>query len=320
VAIFFYYTFGSDITVLKITDFEPVNYPADYSTFLSIVATAISDAQTQGRQKLVVDVSSNGGGDICLGIYFMTLLVQDWTGGNFQHSTVAYSHYDFRESSYTDYLNSNTNWVTQQMDELNSDGSPVTDTSFYTQSTQYTRGGRTSSYTRKDYFPNCQYIFQDININVNYYFPKIMFTSDGECGSTCNSVITHLKDMNRIKTLTYGGLLGKDLDIASFAGGNVVAWSDFVTSISNNNIAAFLPCSAIVRFAHHEIYAEGSSTPKEFLRQYSDYHAYMWEPAYDSAANLNKIVDTAQLAFNSDATSIIVNLYLLFAALCLLLL
>jgi len=250
----------------------------------------------------------------------MTLLVQDWTGANFNHSTVAYSHYDFRESTYTDLLNNNANWLSQVSGNLNSDGSPVTDDSFYTQSTQYTRGGRTSYYSRKDYFPNCAQYFTDITVSVNYYFPKIMFTSDGECGSTCNSVITHLKDGNRVKTLTYGGLIGQDLDIASFAGGNVVAWSDFVTSINNNQIAAVIPCSASVRFAQHEIYAEGSNTPKEFLRQYSDYHAYMWEPVYDNAANLNKIVDTAQLAFNSDAASIFVNLYLLLAALCLLLL
>jgi len=316
----FYYTFG-DITVLKITDFEPTNYPADYITFLNIVATAVSDAKTQNIQKLVVDVSSNGGGDICLGIYFMTLLVQDWTGGNFNHSTVAYSHYDFRESSYTDSLNANTDFLSQVVQDLNSDGSPVTDTnSVYTQSTQYTRGGRTSSYARKDYFPNCAQYFTDLNINVDYYFPKIIFTSDGECGSTCNSVICHLKDMNRIQTLTYGGLLGQDLDIASFAGGNVVAWSDFVTGINNNQYAAALPCSATVRFAQHEVYAEGSNTPREFLRQYSDYHAYMWQPVYDSATNLGNTVYAAQLIFNSDATSILVNLYLLLAALCLLLL
>jgi len=232
--------------------------------------------------------------------YFMTLLIADWTEGNFLHDTVAYSQYDFRESNYTNLLASNTGFLSQVSDDLNPNGSPVTDNSFYYTTTSYTRGGRTSNYSRRDYFPDCQYIFSDITVGVNYYFPKIVFTSDGECGSTCNSVITHLKDTNSIQTLTYGGLLGLDLDIASFAGGNVVDWSDFVTTIvANTNYASLMTCSASVRFAHHEVYATGATTPREYLRQPSDYHAYMWEPVYDNFQYLATTVSVADFIFSN---------------------
>jgi len=186
---------------------------------------------------------------------------------------------------------------------LNPNGSLVTDNSFYYNTTQYTRGGRTSKYSRRDYFSDCSSVFSSFPVSVNYYFPKILFSTDGACVSTCNSVITHLKDTNNIITLSYGGLLGLDLDIASFAGGNVVDWADFVSAIADNNYASLMTCSASIRFTHHEVYAEGATLPKEYVRQPSDYHAYMWEPVYDNTVYLPKIVSVAQAILSNTPNS-----------------
>lgn len=52
-----------DVAVLSMVSFEP-NFPVE---FQSVIQTLISDAKAAGKTKLVIDLSSNGGGIILTG-------------------------------------------------------------------------------------------------------------------------------------------------------------------------------------------------------------------------------------------------------------
>lgn len=53
----------SDVAVLSMVSFEP-NFPVE---FQSVIQTLISDAKAAGKTKMIIDLSSNGGGDILAG-------------------------------------------------------------------------------------------------------------------------------------------------------------------------------------------------------------------------------------------------------------
>lgn len=53
----------SDVAVLSMLSFEP-NYPIE---FQSVIQTLISDAKAAGKTKIIIDLSSNGGGNILTG-------------------------------------------------------------------------------------------------------------------------------------------------------------------------------------------------------------------------------------------------------------
>ena len=109
-----------------------------------------------------------------------------------------------------------------------------TDTSF-NEPIARKRGGTSSNYSQLVFFavplpsdtPNMW-----MN-NGGYYFDKIIVLTDGTCGSACAYFSTKLKQDKKAWIVSAGGVLGQDMDISSFAGGNVEDWDSYVNSIQS---------------------------------------------------------------------------------------
>jgi len=276
---FTYLTYQNTIPIFAISSFEPTDEQNTISTFINAM-NAIAGSET-----LIVDVSGNGGGIICLSYLFLSLLVEDWKPELWLPQNAAtlaaqptniFELYDVKESPLTtaaqgtffscgDYIDPTT---LQQR----------TNNKYYTTTTSYTRGGATSQYSQKSYFPSeCVSCFQKYANQVTSRPSKIILVSDGTCGSACNLFASKLGSYGKAVVVDHGGLPNVVMDYAQFAGGNVIEYDDAYTCANKTtNIHKFADTGA-GRFNFNEMYMHGSSTPREFVQYCPDYQINTWD-------------------------------------------
>jgi len=120
------------------------------------------------------------------------------------------------------------------------------------------------------------------------------------CGSACAHFTSQLRFYNKVKAvLTHGGILGQDLAISSFPGGDVLPWAQFTTLVNDSTIIAQFPTNAIANFNHHESYLGDSDTPCEFEKYTADYHIYMWDAIFNNNG-LEKLYATTAKLFSNE--------------------
>lgn len=160
-----------------------------------------------------------------------------------------------------------------------------TNTSWY-QGPTSTRGGATSQYTIKNYFPNeCQSYAQGlVEREIDYFLPQITVVTDGTCGSACALFIAQLQSYRSlspsqsVKIVSYCGYGNSVPDTASFAGGNVLDTTALgelfsQTNFNDTRLPIQFPTSAIARFNFHEYYINAAApTPREFMKLPADVH------------------------------------------------
>jgi hypothetical protein len=161
-----------------------------------------------------------------------------------------------------------------------------TNTSWYNGPTQ-TRGGATSQYTIKNYFPNecADYADKLVANNLDYFFKSINVVTDGTCGSACSlftaQLLSHrnLFQGQSVRMFSFCGYNPNEkMDTSSFAGGNVLDTMGLAEVFSQTNYndtqlpQQFLT-SAIARFNFHEYYVNAEATiPREFIKLPADTH------------------------------------------------
>jgi len=289
----------------KLSTFSPANITEIYN----VLDIGYNDSIARGSKKINCDVTGNGGGIICYGFLLNALLVKDWLYGNLNHSTSTYGLYDFKISPIIDniiaanitlssIIPANRINVNTKLTE--------TDYSYYNNKTLKNRGGKNSYYSQKDYFPNCNDILAKAPPQ-NYYFDEIVVISDGACGSTCAAFITQLSYYGNCKVMTHGGIVGYDMDISSFAGGNVLEWVAFASDTNNTSIVTPLTNTGRARFNFNEAYLGNLDTPKEFMNYRGDYHTYMWDAVFssnytNSLKNVERLYATAYTIFSPNSS------------------
>jgi C-terminal processing protease CtpA/Prc len=87
---------------LKVTSFEPENQ----TDFLTVLGNWIDDYINNGYNKVIIDVSKNGGGIICLALLLQSVLIPQWVTGQIVGNTSqqVWTPYDLRQSNITDEL------------------------------------------------------------------------------------------------------------------------------------------------------------------------------------------------------------------------
>lgn len=161
-----------------------------------------------------------------------------------------------------------------------------TDVSWYN-GPSYTRGGVTSQYTKKSYFPNeCEDSATNLREgDFDYFFKNLVVVTDGTCGSSCSNFVTQLQSHRalspgqNVRVVTYcGNNPSVPMDSSSFSGGNVLDTNYlseiFVqTAYNDTRLPIPFPTSAVARYTHNEQYASADATiPREFLKMPGDLH------------------------------------------------
>jgi len=91
------------IPVFKLKTFAPGN--EDQS--LSVLAALLADAAKNQFETVLIDMSKNGGGIICLSDLLLASFNPEWAGLNLTNPSVAYGVYDFRRNDITDLIMGN---------------------------------------------------------------------------------------------------------------------------------------------------------------------------------------------------------------------
>jgi len=267
-------------TVLRLPTFSPPN--SDPTNFIAGIRNAHQNRVANGaNENLIIDVSGNGGGYVCLNYATLSYLVNAWTTRAVAGSDVLYSPYDLREAMLSDGL-----YMAGQLDGSDC-ADPTTGAtigpSFYSSPVPRSYGSHSSNYTKKFNWNLCtgtngMWFSPDA---VPYHFDKIIIITDGRCGSSCSYFLTQLRNNNKVRVVSYGGLSGNPMATTSFAGGNVLSWASIV-AFGDPRIPV-LPDNAYTSFNFRENFNLGGSIPRQFLRLEADWHLSFWDPLAFSA-------------------------------------
>lgn len=261
-------------TVLRLRSFDT---SATNTYWVSSLNGAINDQALYNlNDNLIIDVSNNGGGLVCLNYDTLSFLVKSWsTRYDFLHGEdTVFSEFDLRMSDLQNRLDS--------FGALNIYDAYNTTTGEnlswrYLIPTTRTIGGRTSSYSQVFNWNPCtfgEYVYPPA-----YNFDKIIVITDGRCGSSCAYFINQLRENNKIRVVSYGGIYGEPLATSSFAGGNVFTWDymrAWTQSVPRN------PFSSYVSWNFRQNYSPGKypEIPRQMDRLEADWYLPLWDPLW----------------------------------------
>ncbi|KAJ1552240.1 hypothetical protein HK405_012103, partial [Cladochytrium tenue] len=222
-----FYMLDDGVTgIMVLGAFEPATTTdAAISAAIGTITSGLTALESAGASKLIIDLTENGGGVICIGAFLLNYLMN-------QPVTPLY---DVRLStefaSLMTYADSpaikDTVSLISESGMLPIGGGSIMDSTY-----TYTRGGVTATYSDKFYL-NCT-AFSAMSSSLptlsKGWSPNAIFLlSDGFCGSTCAEFTRMMRDEYGVKTMVTGGSTGAVFQPSSFEGGSVGSFSD-VTS------------------------------------------------------------------------------------------
>ncbi|KAJ3089625.1 hypothetical protein HK100_007700, partial [Physocladia obscura] len=279
--------------VWVISTFSPSNETESFN-FAKDMMVGLTTLESLGSKKLIIDVTNNGGGTICLGCV-AAYVVAPW------ESRTCY-RYDIRvpkvlETIFTlsaDQSQKNTSFDAGIFNISNF--GRTTETTAMTSLSELLDPGRTSTRngvanTYSNLFTldhSCQETFA-VALNASL-FPQLQngwkadnvaVVSNGFCGSTCANFCRTLRDKHGIRSYTYGGggAAKTPFQPSAFEGGMVLGYQSFDTVVSKNVAGA--PATddlvfplARARFPFYEVYPDydrnGTGLPAEWIPQVAE--------------------------------------------------
>jgi hypothetical protein len=316
-----YADYSEDVGILKVSTFGP---PVT-QVFRSRVEQAMYQfAQTDKghNKKLILDLRSNGGGDICLGYALHRYLFPTTDVHTNGHGPQSLARYDMLKSDlYAELAAKAAEDLVESPQSCSPDvvgyftpcfwfygastaSSAVKSTSVMVTNGDWmgsgavsrTRGGVTADYSSlvHDW---CEYEYE-------FWAPpgagfggidpsNVILLSDGLCGSTCSVFSSSIQLTGLAKTVTIGGYHESDQMFWSFPGGQVVTIEFLVDSaqelgVTSANVPPILPDGATFRFAIREIYpwdtkySLGSGDNADFVPLEFVYHPADYRIYYNS--------------------------------------
>jgi hypothetical protein len=274
-----------EVSVLKLKSFSPSGESDKaFADFTKVMETVGNGRGTNGLNKnLIIDVSGNGGGYVCLSYFALSYLVRDWNKASLtgDANNILFSPYDVRQSAYTDDLFAKGYWGSAQEEVSPATRKPL-GPAFYTERVQRTYGPATSNYSQEFLWNLCAADVYKASAK-SLVFDKILVITDGRCGSACSYFITKLRTANKVRVLSYGGKYQAPMDTSAFSGGNVHQWTPWLAEIKDESKISIdwgtpLPTTALATFNFREMYNPGDTIPRQFRRLPADWTLPYWDP------------------------------------------
>ncbi|KAG0003950.1 hypothetical protein BGZ80_004987 [Entomortierella chlamydospora] len=271
----FYHLLGknSDTCVAVIAS-EEANFSeydsSDYTGFIK----ALQTLEAQGCKKLILDMTNNGGGSVDYAYFVNQLLFPD---------AKPYFVEDLRDNSLTQaaakqamkYPKAHSVFDARGYNSA-ATGKPFKDATMFTKGVNQKRGGVTSTYTQRNFFPYSWSFLPLAKSKQLKFKPENMaIVTNGFCGSACTMIATRFAIVHNVKTYAIGGIAKRPLSYFSFPGGFVLQDSDIISDLNSihlkgvKNVPTTLPIQASTSLPVGEIYALNNSTiPLEYDTQY----------------------------------------------------
>jgi hypothetical protein len=286
-----------ETTVLRLKSFFPPS-EADLKSFNELLNTAAHSRGSNGLNKnLILDVSNNGGGYVCLSYFMLSYLVRPWNKASLTGNDILFNPYDIRQSKYTDDI-FHHGYFGAATEEISESSRKPLGPSFYSDRVLRSYGLHSSNYSQKFLWNLCEADnYKDAKKSL--VFDKILVVTDGRCGSACSYFLSKLRTSNKVRVLSYGGHWGQPMDTSAFSGGNVHAWTDWIHELKEHmpslDWLTPLPSTAITTFNFREMYNPGDDVPRQFIRMEADFRLPFWDPLLGST-DLNSEAQKQSLA------------------------
>lgn len=269
-------------TVLKLNSFR---YDTGDVTWVGATTRAHTERVSRGlNENLIIDVSGNGGGLVCLNFETLSYLVKGWANWNaLSGSDILFSGYDMRISPLFNLLDNEDEFA--YADAFYPNNGTSMGRRYITQPVSRTVGSKTSEYTRMFNWRPCYSYKKYFVTAATYHFDKIIVLTDGRCGSSCAYFVTQLRENNKVRVVSYGGIYGEALSTSSFAGGNVYNW-EYISKTALNNQVPKSPYSSYIAYNIRENFSNDRyPTPRQFERLEADWYMPMWDSINRYAAS-----------------------------------
>lgn len=238
-------------------------------------------AADRGLTRLIIDLTNNGGGNICIGRTLLAFLQQEGWAGQGQN----WGPQDLPLSPLAvDCINTaaatgveTTIWSPAYYDNMTDFHVANDDTSYLLPGVPHIRGGNLRNYSRLVHLDACGGFGYRIEPAVNFSPDQVMIITRGLCGSTCALFANHMALYDNIQTVVVGGIpQQQEMQYTAFPGLQVLdngpLMSMFAQLGKNITTAApgttdddpvprLLPTTAGFRFCVREIYPPSTAEP-----------------------------------------------------------
>ncbi|KAL4216146.1 hypothetical protein AB4K20DRAFT_1877498 [Rhizopus microsporus] len=212
-----------DLDKVGVVDIQSFSIASeDKEQFVNDVISGLQDFEKKGIEKIILDLSSNGGGDACAGEFLIS---------TFFNSTPDYMS-DVKYSPFLErvvkkaYEQESTKWI-----DYKSKG--YSGSSWLTTTKEYKRGKDTVKFSQPITL-SCESWNDSLNnkyTNTKWKPSDLLILSDGRCGSTCAIVASRLRLSHKVPAMGLGGIRGNRMQFASFPGGESDRLSSFLMDL-----------------------------------------------------------------------------------------
>ncbi|KAI0827410.1 hypothetical protein BC628DRAFT_1418509 [Trametes gibbosa] len=222
--------------VMFVGSFEP----ADFDQFQFDVQTTVASLKEAGATQLVVDVTNNGGGYICLGQLLHGYLAGTKSLGNFTNpgfESTARANPLARKIVAADVALGLTfgdgfyppdNWAHVNNTEL-----AVTDNYMLAATSRQING---QTYVESRRFQDLCPIHVDLPEDPPFDPSKIVIVGNGNCASTCAMFTTLMHERHNTTIAIFGGNPDLPMQFKGMAGNQVLEWADIDSEIKTANL------------------------------------------------------------------------------------
>ncbi|KAI8891356.1 hypothetical protein K501DRAFT_265219 [Backusella circina FSU 941] len=219
----FYKLTNTSVGMIDIHTFEiPMEKMGD---FVAIFTRGLQEFEKEGIQKIILDLSSNTGGDACIGEFVLNSFFKETP---VYVSDIKYSPFLARviqkaigkdTTKWKDYKNPHYNGA-----------------DWFTSYIKHERGGKQVLFSQPISL-NCNTFNEVFTKNITLYENKMwkasdmMILSDGRCGSTCAILASRLHLSHGVSTMSVGGIKGNRMQYSSFPGGESDTLSGFLLDL-----------------------------------------------------------------------------------------
>ncbi|EFC36377.1 predicted protein [Naegleria gruberi] len=265
--------------------------PKSIQQFSRDFQTSLYLAKLHKAKKIILDVTNNGGGYICLGYAFSRYFFPKQFSNQYES---LFARTDMIASELGKEL-AQKGSESPQLDTIwmphfwrDDSGKVYNDDSWFTNQHTFSRGGVDHAYTSIIKDNGCSEMFDDFIFTgddlLDYSSDDLIILSNGRCASTCAMFTFQLQQFKKAKTVVVGGVHNTQQQIGQLPGGQVCEQPNLVLNIEEYNMTQsehapkLLPTTSRLRFAIREAYAwadsqlnslEFSFLPSDFRLDYS---------------------------------------------------
>ncbi|KAF9034688.1 hypothetical protein BDZ89DRAFT_505666 [Hymenopellis radicata] len=225
---------GSETGVMFVGSFS-----GDFDGFMSDTVAAITSFQKAGVSRLIIDLTNNGGGFICLGFFLFQYLggaanfpysgfVSTARGNPLAQKIVASDIALGLDADFSFYTPDNYAF-------LNGTQMP-TDFNYMDPTVSFTVNGVLDP-TSQRFHDTCELFFsQPVPDEPPFALENIAIVSNGNCASTCAMFSTLMNERLGTKIAVFGGKPGENVEFKGMAGNQVLEWFDLDSEIKTADL------------------------------------------------------------------------------------